>query len=95
MIVVIGKIHGGVIDSLRLRIINSLTDYAQDKLRQFGGYIKGNLLGSLKRLFYPLKYWIKSKYIKILEGIGNTLNLICIKYLLILHQFLIAHLVNF
>lgn len=33
---------------------------------------KRAILVPLKRLFDPLKYWVKGKYTKILEGIGNT-----------------------
>ena len=67
-----GKRHGGVIDSLRLRVINPMADYVQDKLGKAGGYIKDAVLNPLKRLFDPLKDWVKGKGTKILEGIGNT-----------------------
>lgn len=69
-----GERHGGIIGSLKTRVVDPMSDFVQDGLGKIGGYLKDNFLAPLTKIFDPVKDWVKGKATKFIEGIGHSIT---------------------
>ena len=68
-----GERHGGIIGSIKVRVVDPMAEFVKDGFSKIGDYIKKNFLAPVTKIFDPLKDWVKGKAIKFFEGIGNQI----------------------
>ena len=68
-----GARHGGIVGSIKQRVIDPLSDWIKNGLANAGDYIKKNFFDPILKIFDPLKEWIRAKSHKMLDGIGKAL----------------------
>ncbi len=68
-----GERHGGIIGSIKTRVVDPMANFVKDGFSKIGDYIKTNFLAPVTKIFDPLKDWVKGKAIKFFEGIGNKI----------------------
>lgn len=69
-----GERHGGIVGSLKVRVVDPMADFVKDGFSKIGDYLKKNFLAPVTKIFDPLKDWVKGKAIKFFEGIGKKIS---------------------
>ena len=64
-----GKRRGGIIGSLKVRVVDPLADYVKNGIGKVGEFLKNTVGKNVKELFVPLTDWVKGKGTRLLEGV--------------------------
>ena len=64
-----GKRRGGIIGSLKVRVVDPLADYVKNGIGKVGEFLKNTVGENVKKLFVPLTDWVKGKGTRLLEGV--------------------------
>ena len=72
-----GQRRGGIIGSLKVRVVDPLANYVKEGIGKVGNFFKNTVYTNMKKLFDPLTEWIKGKGTRLLEGtIDGTKSII-------------------
>lgn len=69
-----GKRRGGIIGSLKVRVVDPLANYVKTGIGKVGNYLKETIFNNVNKLFVPITDWVKGKGRRILEGIGSGIK---------------------
>ena len=69
-----GKRRGGIIGSLKVRVVDPLANYVKTGIGKVGNYLKETIFDNVNKLFVPITDWVKGKGRRILEGIGSGIK---------------------
>ena len=69
-----GKRRGGIIGSLKVRVVDPLADYVKTGIGKVKDFFKNTVFTNVKKLFDPLTDWVKGKGTKMLDEVTGGIK---------------------